>query len=105
MKYLLVVFAFTFTAIASGNLFSQTEQNNDYQFFVDLNKTENDQLEITLVTPFINTNTAVYKLPAMVPGTYKVYNFGRYVQDFKAYDMTGNELNVSKTDLNSWPLS
>ncbi|MBL8007534.1 MAG: peptidase M61 [Ignavibacteria bacterium] len=105
MKYLLLVFAFTFTAIASGNLFSQTEQNNDYQFFVDLNKTENDQLEITLVTPFINTNTAVYKLPAMVPGTYKVYNFGRYVQDFKAYDMTGNELNVSKTDLNSWEIS
>lgn len=89
----------------AGYSISQTEQNDKYQYFVNLNNVENDMLEIELITPAFSTSTAVYKLPAMVPGTYKVYDFGRYVEDFKAYDNSGNELNVSKTDVNTWEIS
>jgi len=72
---------------------------------VDLNKVENDQLEIELITPKMNSDIAVYKFPAMVPGTYKIYDFGRYVPELKAFDNSGNELTVNKPNVNSWEIS
>lgn len=102
MRYFLLlpflIFAFSFS-------YSQITQNDSYQFFVDLNKVDNDQLTIELITPKINSDKINYRLPAMVPGTYKIYNFGRYISDLKAFDESGNELNVNKQDVNTWEIS
>lgn len=97
---ILIISIFTFT-----NIYSQVSQDDTYQFFVDLNKVDNDQLTIELVTPTITTDMISYKMPAMVPGTYKVYDFGRYVVDLKAYDAAGGELPVTKSDVNTWDIS
>lgn len=102
MRHLLI---FIFLTILNINLYSQVAQNDNYQFFVDLNKVENDQLTIELITPVITSDNVSYKLPAMVPGTYKIYNFGRFISDFKAFDNAGNELSVSKGDVNTWEIS
>lgn len=80
-------------------------QNDSYQFSVNLNKVDDDKLTIELITPKISEDKIFYKFPAMVPGTYKVYNFGRFISDLKAFDKTGNELNVSKQDINTWEIS
>lgn len=89
----------------SVNVISQTEQNDNYKFFVDLNKAEGNTLEVELITPVVNSGKAEYKFPAMVPGTYKVYNFGRFVSNLKAFDKSGNELQTISKDVNTWEIS
>lgn len=84
--------------------FSLAQQDNSYQFTVDLTKVHNDQLTVNLVTPKISTDTIIYHMPAMVPGTYKVYDFGKYVKDFKALDNSGKEIATTKADQNSWKI-
>ena len=97
------------TLIIFSNSYSQdlnqVIQNDNYQFFVNLNNVENDRLEIQLITPKINSDKIQYKFPAMVPGTYKVYNFGRFVNDLKGFDNSGLELPVKKLDVNTWEIS
>ncbi|MEO8663869.1 MAG: peptidase M61 [Ignavibacteria bacterium] len=92
-------------ALTFSNSYSQVIQNDNYQFFVDLNDVSNDQLTIELITPKINSDKVSYKFPAMVPGTYKVYNFGRFISELQAFDQSGNHLSVNKSDINTWEIS
>jgi predicted metalloprotease with PDZ domain len=82
-----------------------TGQKNAYQFFIDLNRVDNDELKIELITPKINQPAAVYHLPAIVPGTYAIYDFGRYVSQFKAYTKKGDTLEVQRINVDSWSIS
>lgn len=104
--YRIFILPFLLIGILSfSNSYSQTPQNESYQFYIDLNNAENDQVSVELITPKISSDIVLYKIPAMVPGTYKVYDFGRYVSDLKAFDEAGNELTVSKQDINTWEIS
>jgi predicted metalloprotease with PDZ domain len=79
-------------------------QNSSLQYFVDLNKVENDQLRVRLNVPQLQTKEAIFHLPKIVPGTYSVYDFGRFVVELKAYDKKGKALKVEKVDPNSWKI-
>src|SRR5262249_49832390 len=45
-----------------------------------------------------------YSLPKIVPGTYAIYNFGRFIDDFHAYDSFGHDMVVSHPDENNWTI-
>ncbi len=79
-------------------------QNTSYQFFVDLNKVQNDKLEVSLVVPKLTQEEAIYNLPKIVPGTYANYDFGRYVSNFKAFDAAGKPLPTEKINANSYKI-
>lgn len=83
----------------------RTIAGNNYQFSVDLEKCADDKLSVELITPEIDLSEITYRLPKMVPGTYEIYDFGRFVSGFKAMDAQGNELPVEHTDKNSWKIS
>lgn len=93
----LAFFICIFTAVAA-------QQNSTYQFSVDLTKAHDDLLTVELITPKISSDSVVYSLPAIVPGTYKVYNFGRFTSEFKAFDQSGNPLEVLRLNANSWSI-
>lgn len=84
--------------------FSYAQQNSTYQFSVDLTKVHNDLLTVELITPLISQDSIIYSLPAIVPGTYKVYNFGRFTSNFKATDKDGKELTVERIPPNAWKI-
>lgn len=87
------------------NTFAQkATQNNNYQFFIDLTKVQNDKLEVSLITPKISKDEVIYNMPKIVPGTYANYDFGRYVSNFKAFDAAGKALSVDKLDKNSYKI-
>lgn len=90
--------------LAGINAAAQQNNSSACRFSVDLTKVHNDMLTVDLTVPAINADTATYRLPAMVPGTYKVYNFGRFVQQFKAFDKSGKEMNVVHPDENTWKI-
>lgn len=92
---LLLFFVFTFSLFA----------DNKYQFSVDLTKCVKDKLLVELITPEIKSETVIYRIPKIVPGTYEILNFGRFVSNFKAIDTLGNEIQTEKLDVNSWKIS
>ena len=66
---------------ATASLSAQT-----YEYKVDLNTVENDELTVELKVPALKQKDLYFQMPAMVPGTYSVYNFGRFVSNFKRHD-------------------
>ncbi|MBL7935791.1 MAG: peptidase M61, partial [Bacteroidia bacterium] len=79
--------------------------DGDYHYFVDLTSVNNDKLTIKLIPPDITDNETVFMFPAMVPGTYDVYDFGRFISNFKAEGKDGKIITIEKLDKNSYKLS
>jgi predicted metalloprotease with PDZ domain len=73
-----------------------------YNYSIDLNNTKNDLLDVKLVLPKIKENKIVFQFPAIVPGTYAIYNFGRFINDFKVYAKNGTQILVEKSDVNTY---
>jgi predicted metalloprotease with PDZ domain len=80
------------------------KQGTNYQFSVDLTKVKNDKLEVSLITPKISAPEITYYFPKIVPGTYAIYDFGRYISDFQAFDAKGKSLKTEKADENGWKI-
>ncbi|WP_405572150.1 peptidase M61 [Winogradskyella sp. Asnod2-B02-A] len=71
---------------------------------LDLTAVNNDRVPVTINPGRFTTETATYRLPRVVQGTYSVSDFGKYVDDFKALDYDGNELTSTKVDVNTWTI-
>lgn len=95
------IFLYSFVLLAGLGAYA----GNNYQFSVDLEKCTDDKLSVELITPEMHTSEVIYRLPKMVPGTYEIYDFGRFVSAFMAMDAAGNALPVEHTDKNSWKIS
>ncbi|MBL7883680.1 MAG: peptidase M61 [Bacteroidia bacterium] len=78
---------------------------NSYQFNIDLTQCINDKLSIELISPKIETESVIYRLPKIVPGTYEIYDFGRFVSNLNAFDSTNTALTVEQLDKNSWKIN
>lgn len=92
--------------VISLSAFAQ-DKSDSYQFKVNLTKVENDKLLVELIVPetIRNEKTVKYHLPKIVPGTYSIYNFGRFVSDFKAYSKNGRTFKpkyIKHPDSNTW---
>ncbi|MEO8761689.1 MAG: peptidase M61 [Bacteroidia bacterium] len=86
-------------------LFKIADAQNNYAYFVDLNKVENDKIQVKLIPPAIAESQATFMFPAIVPGTYAIYNFGRFISDFKVIDKAGKEIAYTKPDENTYNIS
>lgn len=83
---------------------AQLNQDESYQFFMNLRDVQDDQFSIELITPYIMQDEIIYQMPKMVPGTYSIYDFGRFVTDFRAFDKNNNELTVTKPNVNQFKI-
>ena len=72
---------------------------------IDFANINNDRAPVTINPGRFTVKTVTYRLPRVIPGTYSVSDFGKYVDDFKAIDYKGNEMEVSKVDINSWTIT
>lgn len=76
-----------------------------YTFTVDLTLVKDDKVKVVLIPPKIKAQEITYFMPKIIPGTYWMSDYGRYVHDLKAFDNKGNELIIEKTTVNSWKIS
>jgi predicted metalloprotease with PDZ domain len=72
---------------------------------INLNTVVDDKVQVEVNPQKIKEETVVYNIPAIVPGTYAMSNYGRFVSDFRAFDYDGNEMPVQKLDDNSWQVN
>lgn len=78
-----------------------------YSYKIDLTKVEDDLLKVELeLAESPKEREIEFHLPKIVPGTYSIYNFGRFIdrKSFKAYKANGRRLKVEKTGKNSWKI-
>jgi predicted metalloprotease with PDZ domain len=79
-------------------------QRKNYEVYMDLNHLKDDKLKVEMYTPTMTEDTIEFQMPKIVPGTYAIYNFGRFLSDFKALDKDGKELVVNSITENRWQI-
>jgi predicted metalloprotease with PDZ domain len=94
------IFSILFLALGLS-LFS----DNDYHYSVNLTRVTNDRVSVQLTPPDIAQNEIEFAFPSMVPGTYEVYDFGRFISNFKVSGKNGAVITIAKLDANTYKLS
>jgi predicted metalloprotease with PDZ domain len=72
---------------------------------IDITKVSVDKLPVVINPGRFSEETVTYHLPKVVPGTYALASYGRFVDDFKALDYEGKELKVTHPDDNTWVIA
>ena len=104
MKKLFVVIILLFSLVGKAQ-YEPIQNESEYQVMMDLTNIVDDQIEIEIIVPLIHEETAVYNMPVMVPGTYKIYNFGRFLNRFTAIGSRGDTLEVESLNENQWKIN
>jgi predicted metalloprotease with PDZ domain len=81
--------------------FTIAKAQDTLRYSIDLTKLENDRLKIEVKLP---EGVKEFCFPKMVPGTYAIYNFGRFVSNLQAFDATGKAISVVRKDTNTFIL-
>jgi predicted metalloprotease with PDZ domain len=100
-KKLLAVF-FISASLALPNLINA---QNEYRYSIDLNKAGNDSLSVELVTPRFQKSTVIFSFPKIIPGTYAISDYGKFVNGLKAFNKAGKPLAVKRLSDNKWRIS
>ena len=73
---------------------------NDVAVTIDLINVKDDKVMVTVIPPVFTSEIATFHFPKTVPGTYSEDDYGRFIENVKAYDAKGNAIKVAKTDEN-----
>lgn len=99
--FYLMRFMIVWLIVLSGLLRAQPA----FVYTIDLGATQKDQLEVRMEVKEKLPDTVLFHFPQIVPGTYSIYDFGRFVSGVKAFDKAGKELKVQWKDTNTWKIS
>ncbi|KAB1156535.1 M61 family metallopeptidase [Flavobacterium luteum] len=99
---LLIVFI---GSLFNFNANSQNKFKDQVEATIDLNSIKDDKVSVTITPPKFKTEEVLYHLPKIVPGTYTEDNYGKYIDNLKAYTNKGEAVSVSKIDDNTWQIS
>ena len=98
------------TAVLAMSLWSFTTsaqnkaQNAEVLVSINLTVVKDDKIMVTVIPPATNGKEITYHIPKIIPGTYSEDNYGKLIEDFKAFDKKGIILEVVKSDENSWTI-
>jgi predicted metalloprotease with PDZ domain len=104
MKKIFVAFI-TIAFLGSCATSKIVNKQSSIEVAIDLNTVVDDKVKVEVNPGEIKTETIVYQIPAIVPGTYAMSNYGKFASDLKAFDKNGTELQVSQLDPNSWQIN
>jgi len=72
---------------------------------IDLNNIKDDKVMVTVLPTASTEDVITFNIPKTVPGTYSTDNYGRFIENVKAYDAKGNTIAVAKMDDNTWRIT
>jgi len=100
-----IFFLFFLNLVILSNIRAQSAKPREaYWVKEDLNALSNDAIPLEIWLPEIEDSVVLYQMPKVVPGTYKVHNYGLFVRDFAAFNEAGDSLPVQKLSINSWQI-
>lgn len=86
------------------SILTSAQSKGGYQYTVDLTNVVDDKVYVQLTPPPIKETEIVFYFPKMIPGTYAIEDYGRFVSKLEVLDKKGNKLDVNKLDDNSWKI-
>jgi predicted metalloprotease with PDZ domain len=92
LKKLLLLLCFVYSTNAQDSL----------RYSIDLNRLKNDRLTVEVQLP---AGAKEYCFPKIVPGTYAIYDFGRYVSNLQAFDAAGKAVKLYRKDFNTFQIA
>ncbi len=81
-----------------------TTNTSPISISMDLVNVVEDKIKVEIKVPDLDIDTLSYYMPKIVPGTYQNNNYGKYIEDFQAFDDQGTLLNVVKHGDNRWKI-
>ena len=75
------------------------------EVFIDLVNVDKDKVKVEISPAKINSESTVFYIPRIIPGTYSSDDFGKFVTEIQAYTKSGQLLPISKLDNNSWQIN
>lgn len=84
---------------------SSTSNVPELKATIDLVNVQDDKVRVTVVPPAFPKGPVSYQFAKIIPGTYAIADYGRYVEDLKAMDASGKPVPVNRTDSNTWVIS
>ncbi|MGK7392445.1 MAG: PDZ domain-containing protein [Candidatus Cyclobacteriaceae bacterium M2_1C_046] len=84
--------------------FSAVSQQSLYNYKIDLTQVQDDMLKVELTPPAIESKMIKFYMPKIIPGTYSVSDYGKFVDNFQALDKKGRNLPVQRIDENTWQI-
>lgn len=99
-------FSVLFTVLLFTSLygFTQSKKETAYQYTVDLTNVVDDKINVQLAAPAIKSEEITFYLPKIVPGTYSIADYGRFVSNLQAFDKKGRALPVEHINDNAWKI-
>lgn len=80
-------------------------QNEGHHLYLNLVDIDDATVKVTLAPPALDADTAIYNMPKIVPGTYSISDFGRFVDGFYALSKNGDTLDHIRLDTNRWAIA
>lgn len=95
MRTQLVHLILIFTLCANG------QNTGMHSYSIDLTQVVEDRVKVSIDAKLIHwtapeQSTYNFHFPATIPGTYATLDYGRFIQDFKAYGANGAQLKVKQ---------
>lgn len=82
--------------------FTPSQQAGLYQVHIDIKNIENDQVNVELVLPIIEEDSIEFHFARIIPGTYDIHNYGRFISKFSVSDDNADSILVKKLDDNRY---
>lgn len=98
--YSLAIISLTFGCKSRQQMDPVTPQH--VEVTLDLVNVEDDRVMVTVDPGKLTDPQTTFYIPKTVPGTYSVDNYGKFIEDLKAFDYLGDEMLLAKTDDNTW---
>lgn len=102
MKKIILTLALA-VSLGTFNALAQSKSES-VRVDIDLNVVKDDKVMVTVAPPKITTDEISFHIPKIVPGTYSEDDYGKYVDNLKAFDAKGNALSVAKMEDNTWSI-
>ncbi len=84
---------------------STTKKSNQNKVLIDLVNVEDDKVKVEINPASIKSETTIFYIPRIIPGTYSSDNYGEFITDIKALTKSGQLLPIKRLDKNSWSIS
>lgn len=68
---------------------------------IDLKEVKNDKVRVAVHAPLPPGKESVFRFPKIIPGTYAIADYGRYVEGFTLSTATGEQIPYTRPDANT----
>jgi predicted metalloprotease with PDZ domain len=103
-KISIALFSLFILAACKSQKTSSEITKNEHNTIIDIDLINivDDKVRVEMTPIKFTNNIVTFNIPKTVPGTYSTDNYGKYIENLKALDVYGDELNVTHPDENSW---